>query len=44
MDENKTGLMASDKASSPLLNQFREALSPATSKPMTFEQRLSKSQ
>ena len=40
MDENKTGLMASDKASSPLLNQFREALSPATSKPMTFEQRL----
>ena len=40
MDENKTGLMASNEASSPLLNQFREALSPATSKPMTFEQRL----
>jgi flagellum-specific peptidoglycan hydrolase FlgJ len=40
MDENKTGLMASNEASSPLLNQFREALSPAASKPMTFEQRL----
>ena len=40
MDEHKTGLMASNEASSPLLNQFREALSPAASKPMTFEQRL----
>jgi flagellum-specific peptidoglycan hydrolase FlgJ len=40
MDENKTGLMASNEASSPLLNQFREALSPAALKPMTFEQRL----
>ena len=40
MDEIKTGLMASDEARSPLLNQFREALSPAASKPMTFEQRL----
>jgi flagellum-specific peptidoglycan hydrolase FlgJ len=40
MNETKTGLMASNEASSPLLNQFREALSPAASKPMTFEQRL----
>ena len=40
MDENKTGLMASDETRSPLLNQFRTALSPAASKPMTFEQRL----
>ena len=40
MDEIKTGLMASDEARSPLLNQFRTVLSPAASKPMTFEQRL----